>query len=184
MIKKIIFLFVFFFFSNTFAQTETIQGTVKYNDAAAKIEAYDSAIKKIEKEYYKDYLKDKNYKENLELISKNIFQKDNRTLCPFYLKSSLAAYSVSYQDKPLNVFYYNIFGHLVKFDITDKTTYPRSVRGYSRYGNLINAVFDINGYEQFIYDEKGRLSAHWTDNEMKDKNNTLPRFLKLKRMEK
>ena len=105
----------------------------------------------------------------------------NRYLCPFYLKNTLASYAITYDETPQYTFYYNILGNLIKFDIINKQDYPRKTLGYSRYGNLISASFEVNSKEQFVYDDNGKLIAHWIEDTALDSDDSLPRFLKLKR---
>ncbi len=178
--KKILFIFVIFCLNCSFAQ-EAVRAGIKYNEASAKIEAFKNVQRKIEKTFYKDYLKDKDYKENLDLIEKKIYiVKNKRTICPFYFKKTLLAYAIVYVDMPNRVFYYNILGNLVKFDITENNDFPRKTFGYSRYGNLINVAFEADKDEQFIYDKNGKLIAHWSGNIMIDEKT---KFFKITRMQ-
>ena len=145
---KIFFILTLMFFINVQAQ-EVIQIGTTYNEASARIEAFKDVNKKIEKEFYKKYLKDPNRKENLEFIEKGILQTDlGRELCPFYLKNTLISYSITYLETPQYNFYYNILGSLAKFDIIKNIDYPRKILGYSRYGNLVSVSFEADENEQ------------------------------------
>ena len=148
MLKKLIL--IFFLLSHPVFAQSAISGGIQYNEITAKIEAFSNVKRKIDKEFYKDYLKDPNNKENLELIKNKIYQKDNRILCPFYLKNTLLTYAIMYDEMPLNVFYYNTLGSLVKFDIVNQSVYPRKVFGvfhntalefYSYYIERIENIF-------------------------------------------
>lgn len=183
--KQINLIVLIMLFSISFAGEEVIQAGIKYNETTAKIEAFKDIKTKLDKDEYKDYLKDPNYKENIEFIKNNILSvESSRELCPFYLRETLASYAVSYYDNPLNTYYYNIFGNLIKIDYINQNSYPKKVLGYSRYGNLISVAFEADENEQFVYDEKGNLEAHWIGSQMVNKNNKEPRFLKLKRWDK
>lgn len=174
MFKKIFILFFMIFTPFVFAQEEVIQGMIKYNEANARIEAFKNIERKIEKDSYKNYLKDPNRKENLEAISKDKFIIGfDRSLCPFYLKSTLMSYAVTYFDEPLKVYYYNIFGSLIKLEIVENKPYPKRTFAYSRYGNLLTVNFDIDGYEQFVYQENGKLIAHWVENNYEGKHSKI-----------
>lgn len=178
---KIFLILFLMLFLNSNAQ-EMLQTGISYNEATARIEAFKNVEQKIEKEFYKKYLKDENRKENLEFIEKGILQTGKgRDLCPFYLKNTLASYSINYFETPKYNFYYNILGNLIKFDIIQGNSYPRKILGYSRYGNLISVSFEVNQNEQFVYDENGKLSAHWIENVALDKDNKTPKILKLRR---
>ena len=177
-----IFLSLFFMLFLTSHAQEVIQISTTYNEASARIEAFKDVENKIEKEFYKKYLKDPNKKENLDFIEKGILNTNlGRALCPFYLKNTLATYSINYFETPQYNFYYNILGNLIKFDIIKGDSYPRKILGYSRYGNLISVSFEVNKNEQFVYDENGKLIAHWVDNVVLNKDNKSPKMLKLKR---
>lgn len=178
---RILFIFVFFLFNQAFAQDEVIQAGVKYNEASARIEVFKDVQKKIKKDFYAEYKKDKNRDKNLEAIKNKIYEVDNRILCPFYVKKTLISYAVVYSDLSEYCFYYNVLGSLIKFDIINSQEYPRKVLGYSRYGNLISATLEADTDEQFVYDEDGKLIAHWVNNELKNKNNKSPKVLKLRR---
>ncbi len=177
--KKILYLFVVMLLSQVFAQ-DIVKAGVKYNEVSAKIEAFKDIELKIEKDFYRDYLKDKDYRENIELIEKHIHLVEGiRTICPFYLRKSLLSYAIVYLNEPNKVYYYNILGNLIKFDIIEKNSYPRRTFGYSRYGNLINVAFEADKDEQFIYDKNGKLIAHWLGEKMIDEKS---KFFKITRM--
>ena len=179
--KIVLIILSFLFLSTTIRADEIIQAGVKYSEASAKIEAFKDVQKKIKKEFYKQFLKDINRKENIENIKSDNFKIENRILCPFYLKTTLASYALKYQEYPEYTFYYNILGNLIKFDIIKEKNYPQKVYGYSRYGNLISVSFVVDEYEQFVYDENGKLIAHWVDKTALDSDNKMPKFLKLQR---
>lgn len=177
MLKKII-LFLFLTMP-VFAQEEVLQAQIKYNEASAKIEAFKDIEKKISKEQFKDFLKDKNKKENLNAIRGEIYKIENRYLSPFYIKENLVAYAITYNNIEDKIFYYNILGNLIRFDvIVNINSYPRKTIGYSRYGNLLNVAFEVDKNEQFVYDEHSKLIAHWKDDKTQK---TKYKFLKITR---
>ena len=179
MFKKLLTLFLIIGFSFCMAENleleeEIIQGGIKYNEATARVAAFKNITKKIERKKFKSYLKDPNRKENLEAISKNNYDIDfDRTLCPFYFKKTLISYAVSYYDDPLKVYYYNILGSLVKFEIVEAGAFPKRTFAYSRYGNLLTVNFDIDGEEQFMYEENGKLIAHWEGDKYEGKHSKI-----------
>lgn len=181
MYKIILIIFSLLIFTS-FANAEAIKAGIKYNEASARTEVFKDIQRKIEKDFYRKYKKDPNRVLNIELIKNNTFiVKNSRVLCPFYIKDTLASYAVMYVEEPNYAFYYDILGNLVKFDIVDGNTYPRKIIGYSRFGNLISAALEIDDNEQFVYDENGKLIAHWVGSEVLNKNNKAPRFIKLRR---
>ena len=179
MLKKIIFLVLLLSFSFCLAdeiepEQEIIQGGIKYNEATARIEAFKDIERKIDKKTYKNHLKDPNRKENLENIFKSNYNIGfERILCPFYYKKTLISYAVTYYDEPLRVYYYNIFGGLMKFEIVEEGNFPKRTFAYSRYGNLLTVNFDIDGEEQFMYEENGKLTAHWVGDNYEGKHSKL-----------
>lgn len=179
MFKKV--LICFCLLSSFVLAQDVIQIGIKYNEASARIEAFDGIIKKIDKDFYRDFLVDKNKEENIKNIKSGNFKLMGRELCPFYIKNTLATYAVSYDDMPFTTFYYNILGKLIKFDIMQNQTYPIKTYGYSRYGNLISVGFDVDDREQFVYDENGKLKAHWIDDEALNKDNGSFKVFKIKR---
>ncbi len=166
--KSIKFLIVCLFMcSLAFCDSETIQAGIKYTEAQARVEAFKNIENKIDRSIFEDYLKDKNRKENLDFIKQKKTDIENkRLLCPFYLNETLLSYSITYYNNPQMNFYYNILGSLIKFEIVQKGSYPRKTLGYSRYGNLLSVCFEVDEDEQFVYDEKGKLIAHWYKNEL------------------
>lgn len=166
---KFIFIFSLLILNYALAENKTISLKATYTEASAKIEAFKDVERKIEKDFYKKYLKDPNWKENLEYMEAQHFYPSNRFLCPFYLKKVLIAYSISYDSEDNLVLYYTPLGHLNKFEITNDFNYPRKTLGYSRFGNLITVVFETSENEQFVYNKNGKLLAHWKDDKIVDK---------------
>lgn len=182
MIRFILVLTILLF--NFSLADETIQGGIKYNEATAKVEAFKDIERKINRNTFKDFLKDKNKKENLAAIEqkKLIFEQD-RQLCPFYLKNTLISYAVTYFNDTDTNYYYDVFGNLIKFEITKEKNYPKKTVGYTKLGNLISVAFEADENEHFIYDKNGKLIAHWLDNKTVENipNNKLYSLFKLER---
>lgn len=180
--KKIKLIFLTLFISQNIIHAENIKAGIKYNEANARIEVFQNIERKIDKDFFSKYKKDKNRDLHISLIKSNILEiKNEKTICPFYIKNTLASYAITYDSEPNYTFYYNILGNLIKFDIVKETNYPRKILGYSHFGNLISAGLEVDKNEQFIYDDNGKLIAHWLGNEILNKNNKSPKFLKLKR---
>lgn len=180
MIKKITaFLLIFL---NFYLTSYSLEAGVKYNDMRAKIEAFKDVQKKIDKDLFKKYKKDKNKDENISLIEKNILNTKGRQLYPFYYKKTLIAYAIMYDEKDFWVFYYNILGNLIKVDIQENSNkFPTRTLSYTRFGNLAGVVFSVSEDEQFIYNKNAKLIAHWIGNDLYNKDNLNFKFLKIKR---
>ena len=154
----------------SFAQNkQSLSIKIDYTEASAKIEAFKGIEKKIDKNIIKQYLKDYNWKENIECLEGKVYYPENRYLCPFYLKKALISYSINYDDEENITLYYSPLGHLIKYEIITEKNYPRKIIGYSRFGNLMSIAFEINSNEQFIYNKNGKLLAHWKDDKIIDK---------------
>lgn len=174
-VLKVLIIALFLIFSacaNEESKEEPIKAGINYTEATARIEAFSGTDLKIDKAFFKDHLKDKNKKENLNAISKGQFLVDSRGLYPFYLNNTLMSYSVNYYETSEYVYYYNILGNLVKFEIKKGDSYPKKSIGYSRSGKLISVAFEASEHEQFIYDENGKLIAHWVDNKLMNDTKT------------
>ena len=180
MFKKILLTFSMFLFLYANAQ-ETIKAGIKYTEITAREEAFRDIVRKIDKQYFKDFSKDSNKGENVSSIKSGNMNLSDRTLCPFYIGDTLALYGVSYHGSPYNTYYYNVFGKLVKFDIIKNDSYPIITYGYSKSGDLISVGFDASENEQFVYNDKGELKGHWVGNVVLNENNQSPKVLKIKR---
>lgn len=180
--KKLIIFSLIFILNLTYAKAEPIQANITYNEATARVEAFKNIERKIDKDFYFDFLIDKNKEENINSIKNKIYEIKERYLCPFYIKEIFASYAITYFDRIDNVFYYNTLGKLIKFDIITGDVYPRKILSYSKNGNLISVTFEVSEVEQFVYKENGKLAAHWVDNKLKDANK-LYKLLEIKRGE-
>jgi len=153
---------------------DDLQGIVKFSEDSARVEAFKDLSRKVSKEIFKDYLKDKYTKENyINIKNKNYYieSEPKRNLSPFYMFNTLAVYSVRYDDDLNKVFYYNVLGHLVKFEINDYDgNYPYRTVAYDRKGNIINTTFTVSHTESFIFDKNANLIGHWFDDKFFDKN--------------
>ena len=179
--KKILFFIIFSLFLNQ-ANAEVIEASVKYDENSAKTEAFKGVERKIDRTLFADFLHDKNRKENLELMNKKIVEQNDRFLCPFYLNETIVSYAVTYKNNPINTYYYNVFGSLLKIDIqNNETKFPKRILSYSRFGSLIGVIFETSEEEEFVYDKNGKLLARWLNQDMYNKEDNFPKFLRLKR---
>ena len=179
--KKVLFFIMFSLFLSQ-ANAQNLEASIKYDENSAKIEAFKGVYKKIDRVAFEDFLRDKNRKQNLELMNKKITEQQDRFLCPFYLNEVIVSYAVTYKNNPKNTYYYNILGSLEKVDIqNNETKFPKRILSYSRYGNLIGVIFETSEEEEFVYDKNGKLLARWLNQDMYDKEDNFPKFLKLKR---
>ena len=169
MIRFLLIIILLFNFS--FAKD--LQGKITYTENSARIEAFKDLSRKIPKEMFEKYKKDKFYKENYaNLKNKNyiIETEPKRNINPFYVMRNIALYSVGYEDDINKIYYYNPLGNLVKFEINDYDgNYPYRAVAYDKNGQVINITFVVSENESFIFDKKERLLGHWLDSKFFDK---------------
>ena len=169
---RIILAFLFLFFNMTLAND--LQGKVTYTENSARIEAFKDLARHIDKKMFKDYKKDKYTKDNINYLKNKIYKVDKepkRNINPFYILNNLALYSVEYEDDINTKYYYNILGHLQKFEINDYSgTYPYRAIAYDKKGNVINITFVVSQNESFIFDKNEELIGHWLNNQFYNKN--------------
>lgn len=163
------FLIILLFLSFNFTFAKDLQGRITYSEQSARIEAFKDLARKIPKEMFSDYLKDKYYKENYKNIKNKNFYIENepkRNLYPFYVLNTLIVYCVEYENDINKKYYYNALGRLVKFEINDYSGhYPYRAIAYDKNGNVINIVFVPSETESFVFDRNEKLLGHWLDND-------------------
>lgn len=150
-----------------FALGEDLQGKITYNEETARIEAFKDLSRKISKSMFKNDLKDMHYKENYASLKKKIFEietEPKRILTPFYVMNQLAVYGVQYENDANMKYYYNVFGHLAKIEISDYSgIYPYRAVSYNKNGELISIVLNVSETESFVFDKNEELLGHWFD---------------------
>ena len=151
----IICLFVLnFLISSSFAQTLT--GGVSYTvDEIRKIAFQDVSSKIDINEYKKYFVFEKNTEKKLGLL--NIFAPYRITT-----RFSNGSYAVRYKKDSERAYYYDSSGHLKKIDFMTKDKTKQV--SYDNKGNLDSVVLALPGNEQYMFDNKGKLSAHWIGN--------------------
>lgn len=150
---------------NCFADDVKLQGGVVYNVKTAKEKAFEGLSLKLDKTFLKDYLMDANLEQNKEILKTGV-QKDDRILMSFDIYDFVKGYVVVYEDKPEYAFYYTNKGYLVAVDVSKYwgSDFPYRVGKYNPVtGNLISIGLYVSDDEQFVYNKKGNLKAHWID---------------------
>ena len=160
-----------------------MQGKVEYNEETARIEAFSDLARKVPKDIFKNYLKDKYYKENCENIKNKNYQiltEPMRNVNPFYAFNHFVLYSVEYEDDYSKTYYYNALGHLVKFEINDFAgNYPYRAIAYDRHGNVINIAFVVSMEEAYVFDKNEKLLGHWNDKKFFDKKGKIKNYTRI-----
>lgn len=164
--KNIIFILLLLILGlQTNASDTLLTGSVVYTLETAKREAFTDLDLKIDKNILKEYLIDKNNKANQEALSKGI-QIDGRQIMSFQTtRGFVKGYTVIYDKEPQYVYYYTTSGYLAGFDVDNNIgNFPYKVGKYHPItGNLISVAFYVSESEQYVYNKKGKLKAHWID---------------------
>ena len=133
---------------------------------------YKYAKKDFRKEY-KDFLKDKNYKEHYRIITSGIKETENENLCGFYYKEDLlVSYAIQYKNDMKTVYYYDGFGHLKFVDkFSDNyPNFPYKSKQYKANGMLSSAIYFIDHDTQYMFQKNGEFKGVWYKDKMYDRN--------------
>ena len=150
--KYLIFLIIFL---GLYApvHAEVLKGGVSYTvDEIRKIAFQDVSSKIDINEYKKYFVFEKNTEKKLGLL--NIFAPYRITT-----RFSNGSYAVRYKKDSERAYYYDSSGHLKKIDFMTKDKTKQV--SYDNKGNLDSVGLALPGNEQYIFDNKGKLYAHW-----------------------
>ncbi len=168
---KFLIIAIFLLFNISYAAN--LQGKITYTVQSARIEAFKDLARKIPKEMFQNYKKDKYQKENIQSIKNKIYiidKEPKRNINPFYALNKMALYSVEYEDDINRKYYYNMLGNLVKYEINDFSgSYPYRAIAYNKNGNVINITFVVSETESFIFDKNEKLIGHWFEDNFYNK---------------
>lgn len=132
---------------------EVLKGGVSYTvDEIRKIAFQDVSSKIDINEYKKYFVFEKNTEKKLGLL--NIFAPYRITT-----RFSNGSYAVRYKKDSERAYYYDSSGHLKKIDFMTKDKTKQV--SYDNKGNLDSVGLALPGNEQYIFDNKGKLYAHW-----------------------
>lgn len=117
------------------------------------------------REKYKNFLKNKNYLQTYEDLSKGKKEDGNAYYCVFKLGNSslIIMYAIQYKKDPHHIFYYDAMGGLRFIDISSgkAPNYPYSTYQYTINGKLVAAYYYNSQYDQYAYDENGKFKGRW-----------------------
>lgn len=157
--KKFILILAIIFFPLC-ANSQIISGGVEYNSETAQQEMINSKPAKFDKNLIKTNLLDKNHNENITTLLQGNTELKDRTLALF----SDGSYGIIYKNDKQNVWYYNNQGVLTHNEIKTSLTYPYKTYKYSTNGTLVNMSLRISDTESYVFDNSGKLLAHWVGN--------------------
>ncbi len=156
-------LFIFCFFSCTYAQT--ISGGVEYSAQDALIELRNNIPQTDFFLTAKNYV-DSNHQENYSTLLKGQTKLNDRTLGLF----SDNTYAVKYNEDKKHVWYYDQSGSLINVEIRTASTYPYRTYKFTPEGELVNMSMRVSENETFIFSPLGKLLGHWLNENCYDES--------------
>ena len=177
----LIFLFSFFFILPCNAEDAYFQGSVVFNWDSISQEERDENIAQIRrnifgetvekkrqddfKERYKDFLKDKNYKNHYLAASAGYKEYREFNISAMYFKRMTSLYMYALQPKAdlSIIYYYDAMGNLRYVD-NIKGLYPNFpyyTEQYRRSGALVGVSYFTSRDTQYIFKSNGEFKGVW-----------------------
>lgn len=169
MCKRFFIAFISLFFLVVPVQASFITGEVEYSVTQARNDVFQDSSIRFDFNMIKENLFDKNYRDNIVSLFQGQTSLNDRTLAQF----SDGSYAVIYNDKPKEVFYYSIDGILTHTELKDGLVYPYKTIKYSTNGERVNRTLRLSEGETFIFNDSGKLLAHWVGRNCYDENNNI-----------
>ncbi|MFR1671668.1 MAG: hypothetical protein ACLSWI_01845 [Candidatus Gastranaerophilaceae bacterium] len=122
---------------------------------------------------YKDYLKDKDFKEHYMQVKNGIKETEKYNICGFYYREGLLiSYAIQYKDNPRTVYYYDTYGNLRYLDkFSDNyPNFPYMSKQYRANGSLVSAIYFINHDMQYMYEDDQKFKGAWYKDKMYDRH--------------
>lgn len=155
--KKLLFIFLLFFISQSAHADMLLYGEAEYNTQRALDEVSQTKQLKINPNFLIPHLLDINNNENLSALLKGQVELKDRELALF----SIGTYGVVYKEDKLHAYYYSNSGVLEYVDFRSGSEYPYKSYQYDIAGNLVNMGLRVSKREAYIYSPDGKLIAHW-----------------------
>lgn len=124
------------------------------------------------KEKYSSFLKNKNYLNDYDEISKGKKEDDKGKYCGFYYGKLLVVYGIQYKNNPKNKFYYDAMGGLRWVDVFSDNypNFPCWAYQYYRNGVMAAAYYYVSDYDQYIFDENKKFKGRWYKDKLYNRN--------------
>lgn len=123
----------------------------------AREEVLSTAKEKPDSSNLANNFQDPKYEENQSMLLKGITELSDRKLARF----SDGSYAVMYYNDKKNTYYYAPDGTLTHNQIKTGENYPYKAYKYSTDGKLVNLSLKVSETETFIFNNSGKLLAHW-----------------------
>ena len=112
---------------------------------------------------------DPNFRDNVRAIKDNITETPDRFITFF----SDGAYSIVYKKDLHYEFYYSHDGKLTHIGKRTGLNCPTKSYKYNINGDLEIVSLYLSSKESFVFNTKGKLTAHWINNKCYDLNGKL-----------
>ena len=153
--KYLIFLIIFL---GLYApvHAEVLKGGVSYTVEEARAKAFSNVPLKIDMNEYKKYFVYNEFCKN----KKTLFRGKECTIRKF-TQFSDGDFGVLYKSPKHVGFYYDKKGNLrsIEFFLSSENIIKRIT--YDRNGDFDSVAVDVKPDEQYVFDSKGKLFAHW-----------------------
>lgn len=119
--------------------------------------------KKDFKNKYADFLKNKNYLNDYDEISKGKKEDNEKIYCGFFVRKLLVAYGIQYKKEPAHIYYYDAMGNLRWVDVFSKNypEFPYWSYQYERNGKMIAAYYYVSDYDQYVFNPQKEFCGRW-----------------------
>ena len=192
MLKKILILL--FLLINSFAyanQNDIIVANIKYDWLDKDIIEKEAIIEEVKdiifekeltkipniKSNFKDYVKDKNYKEHYLVASAGYKELNDYNISAFYFKNMKHIYMYGLQDKKdvSKAYYYDTFGNLQYVDYINGSfpEYPYYAIQYRVSGTPVSATYFASEDCQYIFKPNGEFKGVWYKHNLYDRKNKI-----------
>jgi hypothetical protein len=133
--------------------------SILFNDKNPKIKY----SKKEFKAKYANFLKNKNFLNDYDEISKGKREDADKYYCGFYLGKLLIAYGIQYKKHPENIYYYDSMGSLRWVDVFSKgyPKYPYFSYQYYKNGEMAAAYYYASSYDQYVFSPDKKFRGRW-----------------------
>ena len=147
----------------------TLKGGVTYTVEQARKEAFAGVQYFLPKSIIKANMFDPNFRDNVRAIKDNITETPDRFITFF----SDGAYSIVYKKDLHYEFYYSHDGKLTHIGKRTGLNCPTKSYKYNINGDLEIVSLYLSSKESFVFNTKGKLTAHWINNKCYDLNGKL-----------
>ena len=167
--RKCFLILVLILFFAVPVSAKIITGGVEVSVEQAREEIFSDSTPNLDFRLIRANFFDNNRAENITTLLKGVTELKDRTLAKF----SDGSYGVIYKENPTDVFYYSFDGVLIYYDKKSFLTFPYKTYKYTPLGKLVNTSLRVSDEESFIFENSGKLLAHWVGENCYDENNNV-----------